>query len=69
MKPELIHVRIFDTWWWECPICGDLLAPHKMYRVLQSKGAASRHLGRHDPSFVNHGRNVIDITWRDINEN
>lgn len=70
---RLIHVhnRENNTWAWLCIICGKIMAPHKMkvpygndgsWRVLQSKGAASRHLGSHNPGYVNHGRKIDDIT-------
>ena len=69
MKPKLEHVKKGKYWYWRCPICNKLLSKHKVlsngYRGmynLQSKGAASRHLGSHDPSYVNHGRNIMDIT-------
>jgi len=58
---------INGNWYWVCPICGEWLAPHRMdihtesFKVLQSKGAASRHLMRHDPSLVQHGRKINDI--------
>ena len=73
---RLIHVYKVEkdgnkTWAWMCSVCGKIMAPHKMnvphgengsWRVLQTKGAASRHLGSHNPEYVNHGRYVGDIT-------
>ena len=66
----LTHIKIENTWYWKCDICGKLLAPHKkegvkkMWRNLQSKGAASKHLMTHDYNLVKHGRNVNEITIR-----
>lgn len=60
---------IDGNWYWVCPICGEWLCPHRMdkhhgvdgaWRVLQAKGAASRHLMRHDPSLIQHGRKIED---------
>ncbi len=72
---RLIHVynRKTDKWAWLCTLCGKIMAPHKMkishgvdgsWRVLQSKGAASRHLGSHNPKYVNHGRHIDKITMQ-----
>jgi hypothetical protein len=69
---KLKHIKscLNDIWYWECPICGKWLAPHNMkvhygedggWRVLQAKGAASRHLMMHDRSLVQHGRKINDI--------
>ncbi len=69
---RLIHVhnRKTDEWAWLCALCGKIMATHKMkvpygedgsWRVLQSKGAASRHLGSHNSGYVNHGRKIEDI--------
>ena len=75
---RLIHVYKVEKdgnkiWAWMCSVCGKIMAPHKMdtpygedgsWRVLQSKGAASRHLGSHNLKYVNHGRNIYDITMQ-----
>jgi len=63
---SLTHVKVDDVWFWKCPFDGLLLAPHqagkgKGHEVLQSKGVASRHLAKHDPHLVYHGRIVGDI--------
>jgi len=66
---KLVHMQsmLDDMWFWLCPICGEQLAPHQAGRgkgdqVLQSKGVASKHLARHDPSLVYHGRDINDIS-------
>jgi len=70
---KLQHIKhcMDGNWYWVCPICGDWLAPHNMdihygedgaWRVLQSKGAASRHLMTHSPDLVKHGRSIVEIT-------
>ena len=67
-KPKLIHIKIDGFWYWKCPICGRLLAKHTIGGVFrgrpnfQSKGAASRHLMTHNYNYVNHGRNVMEIS-------
>lgn len=62
-KLKLSHVKRSDgLWYWKCPECGVYLAPHECgrgkWKVLQSKGAASRHLEKHDYFSVNHGRDI-----------
>jgi hypothetical protein len=63
----LKHVKISDNVWvWQCPICDKLLAPHAVKhpglgQVMQSKGAASRHLMMHDYNLVQHGRDINKI--------
>ena len=68
LKLDLLlkHIKIGDTWYWECQICRRKLAPHKkegasrMWRNFQSKGAASRHLMTHNKHLVHHGN--LDMT-------
>ncbi len=68
-KPKLEHKFhcVDGHWYWVCPICGEWLCPHRMdihsesWRVLQSKGAASRHLMMHDSTLVQHGRKIQNI--------
>lgn len=68
-KAQLIHKKDYDgLWYWVCPICGKYMAPHNMdiksesWKVMQCKGAASRHLMTHDSSLVLHGRKLAGTT-------
>ncbi len=65
MKERLEHIKVGELWYWHCTVCGRDLASHECgrgkWKVMQSKGAASRHLERHDYLFVHHGRSVQQI--------
>lgn len=66
---KLIHIQLSPTsdWYWKCPICYQLIAPHpagsgKGKYVLQSKGVATKHLIRHNAGYVPKREDLSIIT-------
>ncbi len=64
---RLIHVhnRVTNEWAWMCSVCGKIMASHYCgkgkWQVLNTKGAASRHLETHGKRYVNHGVSIGEI--------
>ena len=70
---KLKHIKIDGVWYWECPVCEELLGGTevgtegymkyhwKLIANLQSKGVASKHLMKHEYSLVHHGRDINKI--------
>jgi len=64
---HLIHKKISDGLWaWVCPICSKEFRHRtdglNRWTNIQSKGAASRHLGSHDKDLVDHGKSIEECS-------
>lgn len=69
MELKLDHIYLNGYWYWQCPVCDELLCKHesgkgKGHQVLQSKGTATKHLISHNAGYTPKRIPIQEITSR-----